>query len=156
LSALAVGAAFNNKAGRLIRNTSACGLFIAVLFDAAGFVPLATEAPEWASLSYPLLMASVLGSCGILLRHRLSIVLGALAACCWLTSWASTSYSAARSLVAGMDHLALSMAVFILALLISLAKSGRLAPLIAAYRRRRLALPGTSVPQAPDGAGDGG
>jgi hypothetical protein len=55
-----------------------------------------------------------------------------------------------------MDHLALSMAVFILALLISLAKSGRLAPLIAAYRRRRLALPGTSVPQAPDSAGEGG
>jgi hypothetical protein len=70
---------------------------------------------------------------------------------CWLAKATVSGYFAMRQVLAGVDHIALSMALFVVAVLISLGKSGMLARGMA---RTRPALDGLSGERRDDSASE--
>jgi hypothetical protein len=131
---LAVGAFFNNDAGLLMR---VAGTALA-LFACTGVLFSARERfgdlPPWAPLFYPLVMAVVLALYGWLISHGFALGVAALIAVIWLARAGWGTYIALRQIVAGLDQIALSMALFAVAVLISLGKSGVLTRWRAAWR----------------------
>jgi hypothetical protein len=124
---LAVGAAFRNSAlGRSLRTAGAALVLLAGL--AALFVRL--DLPDgvapWALVAYPLVLAALLAGYGVLLRHRPSLGSAVTVLACWLAVAGWRGYSSLRQVVTGLDHIAGSLALFAVAVLISLGKSGLL------------------------------
>ena len=66
------------------------------------------------------------GAYGLMLGARLSLSGAGLLLTCWLVVVAWRGYFTLRQLVRGLDYLALSLPLFAVAVLISLAKSGAL------------------------------
>jgi hypothetical protein len=136
LPALLIGGArFQEGLGRAFRGVGAVvvlGYGLAVLF--AGVAPperLSTGAVE----TFPLALAALLAGYGLMLAHRLSQGAAAVLVVGWLASLGWLGYGWLRQLVAGLDYLALSLAVFVLAVLTSLIKSGVLTRLIPTRER---------------------
>jgi hypothetical protein len=77
-------------------------------------------------------------------RVRLSAALALLIVTAWLVRTAWGGYQQLRQAVTGMDQIVLSMALFALALLISLGKAGLLARLLVAWGWAGPAAPGPS------------
>jgi hypothetical protein len=95
-----------------------------------------TLLPPGVLVTYPLVMTAVLACYALWLRHRVSLAIAGLVLVAWL-SWAAwQGYSLLRHLVLGLDYLALSLGLFVLALLISLGKSGLLARWLSVPRRQ--------------------
>jgi hypothetical protein len=120
-SALIVGAAFDDRLGRLVRDASA------LLAAIAGLVAMTGQfdgVPRWATLAYPVAMAALLAGYGRRFRHRLSLAAAGLIASAWLLGAALRGYVLLRQMVAGLDYLALGMILFVLAVLTSMAKGG--------------------------------
>jgi hypothetical protein len=139
---LVLGAAFDDRLGRLLRAAGSALVLLACL--AAMFVPF--DAPgglaPWALGAYPLVMSAALMGYGLALRHRPARATGAVVLVCWSAVEAWQGYRFLRQIVAGLDYLVLSLSVFALAILISLAKSGALS--------RRIAVQEGKLPQATD------
>jgi hypothetical protein len=131
---LVLGAAFDDALGGLLRAT---GLVLAMLAclaalvgrfqDPAGLSPLLIGV-------YPLAMAAILAGYALLLRHQPSFLVVGLIVVCWLTAVGWEGYVYLRQIVAGLDQIALSMALFALAILISLGKAGLLSRWLAEWR----------------------
>ncbi len=87
--------------------------------------------PAWLTL-----LAGVAFYAYAAVRHRLALVVAAaaLTGCAGLTMW--QGYFALRRAVAGLDHLLLSLALFVVAVLISLGKAGVLRRWLAPLRRQ--------------------
>jgi hypothetical protein len=81
--------------------------------------------PEWAVSVYPLGLGMLLLAYGLYLKHYLTMAVAGLILSGWLTSFGWSGYCWCRELIAGLDYLALSLIVFVLAAAISLGKSGR-------------------------------
>lgn len=126
VAVLFVGAAFENRFGRLLRLAGAALALLACL--AATFVPFKVPpgVPVWAVEVYPLAVAVVLAGYGLLLGHRPSLGAAALAVAGWVGAVGWRGYLSLRETVAGLDQIALSLALFAVAVLISLGKSGML------------------------------
>ncbi|MEO6811836.1 MAG: hypothetical protein ABI353_22230 [Isosphaeraceae bacterium] len=126
LAVLTIGAVFNDRFGRSLRTPGALLVFLACLASASGRFERPDALPEWVMDIYPFFMAALLAGYGAWLRHRPSmvvaplIVLGGLGAAGW------RGYCVLRQVVLGLDQIALGLASFGLAALISLAKSGAL------------------------------
>jgi hypothetical protein len=136
LAVLLVGALFDDPFARLLRGLGAFLVLGACL--RALLVPsnwLAPLPPE-ALTVYPLIMAALLTGYGLWLRHRPALAIAALALVAWLAAAAWQGYSVLRQLLVGLDYLAVSLALFAVALLISLGKSGILARLLSPPRGR--------------------
>jgi hypothetical protein len=131
LGVLTIGAAFNDAFGRLLRGVGAALVLLACLG-----VTLArpAEVPPWAILAYPLVMAAFLLAYGLWLRHRPSYFGAAAGLACGGVGACWTGYRTAREVVAGLDQIALSLALFGLAVFVSLGKSGALSRWMAAWR----------------------
>jgi hypothetical protein len=126
-----VGAAFNDPLGRILRGAGAGMALLACLvvtFSPPGGVP------PGVAVAYPLVLAASLVAYGLWLRHRPSYVAAGLALGFWLAASAWTGYRAARHVVAGLDQIALSLALFGVAVLVSLGKAGALSRWVAALR----------------------
>lgn len=126
LALMAVGAVFNDDAARLLRTLGAGLVLIAclaVLFEGLHF---GDNLPPLPFLAYPLLMAVFLASYALLLGHWPSLAVTGLVLMCWLGVFGWWGYRALRQVVVGLDHIALSLALFAVALLISLGKAGLL------------------------------
>jgi hypothetical protein len=158
---LAVGAAFDDARGRLLCVAGASLVLLAGLTALLG-PPLDHSAglPVWAIGSYPPVMALFLVGYGLRLGHRFSLATAGLVLACWLTAVGWQVYPSLRQVVTGLDHLALSLALFAVAILISLGKSGVLARWIAVWggpRPPALGLPeavGTRPVPCPGRQGD--
>jgi hypothetical protein len=124
--ALLVGAAFDDALAELLR---ALGM-VAVLLACLAVTMRGTEgvggAPPWAVLTYPLVMAGALAVYGALLRQRPWLVAAGLALVVWMAGAGWRGYLLLRQTVAGLDHMAVGLALFVLAVLISLGKAGAL------------------------------
>jgi hypothetical protein len=129
---LIVGAAFNDALGRVLRVAGASLVLLACLVALFGLPDLPESLPVWAVGSYPLVMATLLAGYGLLLRHRPSCAVAGLVLAGWLAGAGWRGYWSLRQVVTGLDHLALSLALFALAVLISLVKSGVLSRWVAA------------------------
>ena len=82
--------------------------------------------PAWLVSAYVPVMALLLIGFGWLLRYRPAQGAGGLALGSWLSVVGWAAYRDLREKVIGLDQIALSLAVFALAVLVSLGKSGRL------------------------------
>lgn len=126
LTMLLIGALFDDAFARWLRSA---GCLLALLTcQAALFLPidLPASASPWMLTAYPLLMATLLAGYGIVLRFPFAIVSAGIVFASWLIVFASQGYLALRQIVRGLDYLAWSLAVFVLAIAISLGKSGLL------------------------------
>jgi hypothetical protein len=137
-----VGAAFDDYLARVLRGVTAALAFLGCL--AWLFIPVDVRwgLPPWAGAAYPLAMAAALVGYGLLLRHRPSLTVAALVVVCWLTMAGWQGYRFLRQLVLGLDYIVVSLALFAVAVLISLGKAGLLNRWVT--RRRE------EVPIAPD------
>jgi hypothetical protein len=138
LALLGVGAAFDDALGRLLRGLGAALVFAGCLASQLIGFELPRGLPPWTSAAYPLIMAALLAGYGLLLRHRPSLAVAGLVCACWLAVAGWQGYRFLRQLVLGLDYIAVSLALFALAVLISLGKSGILSRLI---NRRREEVP---------------
>jgi hypothetical protein len=124
-AALLLGAAFEDRLAQILRLLVALLVFLACLVVMAGW-PWPAELSAWGRIVYPLILGLLLLGYGLLLSHRTTwsvaalVLLGTLALASW---W---GYFALRQVVPGLDFLTLSLALFALALLVSLGKSGLL------------------------------
>jgi hypothetical protein len=137
-----VGAAFDDYLGRVLRGLAAALVFLGCLASLSVQVDLPWGLPPWAGAAYPLAMAVVLVGYGLLLRHRPSIAVAGLVVVCWLATAGWQGYRLLRQLVLGLDYIVVSLALFALAVLISLGKSGLLNRSVTERREE--------VPIAPD------
>jgi hypothetical protein len=131
---LLIGAAFDDGLGRLLRAAGAALVLPACLAALLGAPEAPAGVPSWAVAAYPLVMAALLAGYGLLLGHRFSLAVAGLVLACWLAVAGWWGYRFLRQVVSGLDYLALSLALFALAVLLSLAKSGALSRGIAAGR----------------------
>ncbi len=124
LAVLCVGAAFEDRLGRGLRTVGAGLGLLAGLAVALGDYDIPPNVPLWLVAAYPLALAAILMGYGLTLWHRTSQVSAGALAVIWLFAAGWRTYGSMRQRLAGLDHLALSLALFVLALLISLGKSG--------------------------------
>jgi hypothetical protein len=73
---------------------------------------------------YPLVLGGLLGLYGLWLGHRLAQASAAVVLACWLGATLYRGYHFLREVVAGLDQIALGLALFGVAVLVSLAKAG--------------------------------
>jgi hypothetical protein len=124
LAVLVLGALFDDGVGRVLRGVAAAAvLLVCPLVLLGGYEPPG-GLPGWVVWVYPLAMALLLVGYGLLLTHRPSILIGVLLLGCWLAVGSWWGYRALRRVVTGLDHIALSLILFALAVLVSVGKSG--------------------------------
>jgi hypothetical protein len=124
LGMLVIGALFDDPLAHVLR---ACGVTLVTLAGLAalsGRFSVVEDFPPWLLSAYPLLMAGVLAGYGKWLDMRSSFVAAALVLTGWLGVAGWRGYCWLRQLVAGLDHMLLGLALFGLAFLVSVAKSG--------------------------------
>lgn len=133
---LIVGAVFDDAFARLLRAAGAglvllaCLAVIVVRLDAPSILP------RWEADAYPLILAALLAVYGVLLGHRPSLGMATVVLSCWVAATGWRGYCFLRQLVSGLDYLAVSLAIFALAVLVSVGKSGLLARWAAARQER--------------------
>ena len=118
--ALIVGAAFDDVLGEFLR---AAGLIAALLACLAVTMGV-TGAPPWVALSYPPAMAALLVGYGLLLRQSAWVVAAVMALLAFGAGAGWRGYLVLRQAVAGLDHMVVGLALFALAVVVSLGKSG--------------------------------
>jgi hypothetical protein len=123
LAMLGLGAAFNDANGISIRRFGAA--FILVLSLAAmhqGF--LQQEIPAALPIMYPLCMGVLLAVYGHFLRDSWIMAMATIVLGYWLFKFGWMLYRSVRGLIRGFDYLVAGLAFFVVAVLISLGKSG--------------------------------
>jgi len=137
LAMLIVGTVFDDLVGRLLRTVGAALVLfgcLAALFCAPDRFG---DISPWAIGVYPLVMVALLVGYARLLRHLPSLAMAAVALVFWLSMVMVRGYIALRQAVTGLDHIALSLVLFAVAVLISLSKSGFLSQWLAARGQER-------------------
>ncbi len=127
-----VGAEFDDALGRALRVGGGALVLLACLAATFGSFEDAEGVAPWALIVYPLVLAAALAAYGLVLGHRPSLSLSALALACWLGAVGWQGYAVLREVVTGLDHMVLGLVLLGLAVLVSLAKSGALSRWVAA------------------------
>src|SRR5207253_5149267 len=118
-------------AGQCLRDVGAALVLVAGVV--VSFAVILAPAAPWWIIGYPPVLALLLASYGWLTRHhRPSYVCAGLIVLIWgaIAGW--RLYALLRQLIVGLDQMVLSLAAFVLAVLISLGKSGHLRRWLAA------------------------
>jgi hypothetical protein len=160
LLVMVVGAAFNDARGRLLRVASAVLVLLAcrnVLLTEFDRPPLV---PDWMISVYPLAMALILAAYGRLLSNWFCLGVAAFVAAAWFAVAGWQGYSALRQTVSGLDHIAVSLILLLVAIAISLGKAGVYARWFGGWRVQiavldeTVATPQAAEPgQSPEGEG---
>jgi hypothetical protein len=137
LAVLSVGAAFNVAVARALRSAGAVLLGLVSLLAMFGEAGPLVSLPPWAVAAYAPAMAALLAVYGRLVGHRFSLAIAVVVLACWMGVSGWSGYCWLRQIVAGLDHIALSLALFALAILVSMGKSGVLSRWLAARGRGR-------------------
>ncbi len=124
IAVLVVGAAFDNRLGRILRTTGAMMVLLGSLVAMMGPVDRIGTVPTWAVEVYPLVMSLMIAVYGFVLGHWTSLVSAGLILAGWLAALAGRGYGSLRHVVAGLDYIAIGLVLFILAVLTSMAKGG--------------------------------
>jgi hypothetical protein len=135
---LIVGAMYEDGLARLLRVVGAAVVLLACLDALFGEIDVPADLPPWALRAYPLALAGILLGYGLVLRHRLCIGVASTVLATWLASTSWLGYRALRELVAGLDYIGVSLALFAVAVLASLAKAGMLSRWLEAWGKRRV------------------
>jgi hypothetical protein len=123
-SVMVVGAAFRNAVGQLLRSLSATMVLLAFVATTLGTMDRPTTTVAWLIGAYPLGLALILAAYGWFLRHRGSQISAVIVGIGWTMTSGVRLYLLARQFVPGLDHIAVSLTLLALAVLISLGKAG--------------------------------
>jgi hypothetical protein len=127
LTALVLGAAFEDELGQVLRLTVVALLLAAcVKMDSELFADGGAE-PRWLQTLYPPAAALLLVGYARLLGYRFAALGAGLAVLGWLAALVWHGYESLRRLIAGLDLIAGGLVLLALAEVISLAKAGLLA-----------------------------
>jgi hypothetical protein len=123
---LAVAAMADGWFGRVLRDAGT--IAIALACAVAMFLPpkLPPHIEPWMLHAYPPVLALLLAAYGLQFRHHFSLLIASLVCLGGMTRGAAWGYLWVRQRISGLDYLALSLGVFLIALGISLGKSGTL------------------------------
>jgi hypothetical protein len=124
LAGLMIGARFDDALARVLRITASVLIALASFAVMLGRADVPSSVPPPVLLLYPLVMSALLAGYGRLFNLRSSLVAAALIVTGWLSLAGWRGYCWLRQIVMGLDQLLLSLALFVLAVLVSLAKSG--------------------------------
>jgi hypothetical protein len=138
---LLVGAAFDDALARLLRIAGAVVVLVVCMVVMFTRIDVSFLVPPEANETYPLVMAAFLAAYSQLIRHRPALVMGTVVLAGWMAQAGWRAYCSLRVLVAGLDYIALSLALLGLAVAISLNKSGARSRWIAARRQKPPPLP---------------
>jgi hypothetical protein len=125
LALLCVGAMFDDRAGRISRRMGAFALALVALLSILR-VPHA-EPVLRSDLAAAHILCLALVSClyGRMLRDRAYVRSGAVIIAVWLVYFGVDTYRRARTVIPGVDQIALGLVSFVIAMSISLRKLGR-------------------------------
>lgn len=118
---LIIGAAFNDALAHALRALGSALVLVTCL--AAIFAEPPPTIPEWLITAYPLALACLLAGYGWLLGEWPALLIAAFIPVCWLAIAGVRGYLILRLMIKGLDYLAVSLALFALAVLMSLIKS---------------------------------
>lgn len=121
VAALAVGAAFDDPFGRLLRNAGAALALLACLVVLTG---RAEGLPPWAVWAYPPVTGALIACYGLVFIHEISAGVAMIVLASSLAIACGQGYRSLRQVVAGLDYLVIGMTLFALAVLTSLVKGG--------------------------------
>jgi hypothetical protein len=124
LGMLVIGALFDDPLAYVLRVCGVTLVALAGLAALSGRFSFGEDFSPWLLSAYPLLMALVLAGYGKWLDMRSSFVAAAFVLTGWLGVAGWRGYCWLRQIVAGLDHMLLGLALFGLAFLVSVAKSG--------------------------------
>jgi hypothetical protein len=122
---LALGVYFGPARGEAFRASGATLLLVACLAATFGQIDLEPTVPPKLVAAYPLAIAAFLAGYGIWLDPFPLVVAGVVSVT-WLCGAGWHTYVALRQIVRGLDQITLSLLLFAAAVLVSLAKAGRL------------------------------
>jgi hypothetical protein len=131
LTVFAIGAGAHNLLGQVLRDAGALAALLACFAAMFLHFDFAAQLEPWVLPVYPLTMALLLMAYGLQFAHGFSMKVGALVAAWCLMRVGSVLYAWLRQIVTGLDYLAISLAIFVLAILVSLSKSRVLRRLLA-------------------------
>jgi hypothetical protein len=136
VAALIVGTAFDDELAHVLRFVGAFVALVVCLgvMFLTGRLPAAF--PDWAIVLYPPSIAVLLAAFGLLRWNPATLAMAGFLLGAWSLSRSWQTYRVLRQQVIGMDYLVLSVAVFALALTISLGKSGVLSRWFEWWRAR--------------------
>lgn len=117
-SSLFLGAWFTDRNARVLRNISAMAVVVVSLATSFGAFGGTIAA------IYPLFAAAAILGYGVALRHRLAFVTAGVALLAWLGANGWRGYRDLRDDVVGLDYLAAGLALFPVAMIVSLMKAG--------------------------------
>ncbi len=120
---LMIGGLFDGALARLLRRLASISIVLACLVVMLSGSDSAPDVPPIVTFAYPLVMAALLAVYGRLLGQRSALVAAVFIVTGWLSVAGWHGYRWLRLSVLGLDHLLLSLALFAVAVLISLAKS---------------------------------
>jgi hypothetical protein len=120
---LVLGAVFDTPLGRRLRGMAALLAALACVAVLIRGLHRPDALPEWLVWGYPLAMAGLLAGYGRWLRHLLSLWMAGFIGVCMLLAGGGRGYWWLRQFIIGLDFLAISLAFFVVAVLISLAKA---------------------------------
>jgi hypothetical protein len=123
---LLVGAAFDDRLGRLLRAAAATMALAGAIIAMTGRIEHAGNAPQWLIQAYPLVMALVIAGYGLVLSHRFSFISALLIVSSWIAVMGCRTYVSLRRTVVGLDYISIGMVLLCLAVLTSMAKGGAL------------------------------
>jgi hypothetical protein len=123
---MVIGAAFDDRLGRVLRAAGAAMALLASLVVLSGRFERTGAVPTWAMDVYPLAMAMAIAGYGFMLGHRTSRTAAGLILAAWLVAFGCRGYGSLRRVVTGLDYIAIGLVFFSLAVLTSMAKGGAL------------------------------
>jgi hypothetical protein len=130
---LVLGAMHKDELAEWMRHFGAGLVLLACLSAIFGQSKERLYAPSWMIAAYPLVLAALIAGYGVLTQHRLSLVVAAVTLLCWAAASGWQGYLVLRQMIAGLDHIAVSLVLFAVAILISLYKGGILSKWVARY-----------------------
>jgi hypothetical protein len=124
---LLISEGFDDGLARQLRIVGPCLVLLACVYVVSTPINLPGFLPRWTLNAYVPMMAGVLLCYGLLPKRRTSLVLAGLILACWMAETCWRGYGLWRQMLVGLDYLVLSLALFAVAILISLTRAGTLA-----------------------------
>jgi hypothetical protein len=121
---LIVGAAFDDRLGRVLRTAGAIMGLFAAMATLTVRIPRVAAIPPWVVECYAPAMSLLIAAYGLALAHRASLASAGLILASWLAVQGWRGYCAVRQLAPGLDYIAIGLVLFSLAVLTSMAKGG--------------------------------
>jgi hypothetical protein len=144
---LVLGAVFDDELGRQLRGWGVAFLLLGSMAMLSGLPHVILGAPPSWQWAYPIVLSSVAAGYGFLVGGRPFFATSGLILAGVLALLGSRGYALLRPQVAGLDRIALGLASFLVAALISLWKAGLLQCWLArAWRPARAPSPSVEPP----------